>query len=85
MGAAIPKVKYWRVGGGGSLQLTKGSSREICFQVQREKPSNAKLGFQMDVFLLLRCGQCQLIINQASIMQVAGTSDLFGAFWCKEP
>jgi hypothetical protein len=53
--------------------------------IQREKPWNAKLPIQMGDFLLLRCGQCQPILNQANIMQVARTSDLFGAPQCKEP
>jgi len=53
--------------------------------IQREKPWKAKLPIQMGAFLLLRCGQCQPILSQANIMQVARTSDLFGALQCKEP
>jgi hypothetical protein len=53
--------------------------------IQREKPWNAKLPIQMGAFLLLRCRQCQPIIKQAKVMQVARTSNLFGALQYKEP
>jgi hypothetical protein len=80
MGAAVKRScpKSWKVEGPFNWQ--KHLAGRYAFNSK-----NVKLPIQMGAFLLLRCGQCQPILNQAIIMEVARTSDLFGALQCKEP